>query len=133
MRKGPKGHRDGGKFQGSHTTVTEDACEVLDAAAAMPQVVKIILKAIANNGRRAGSPMRVKCVPVGNKDCLRVVIVKGGISQEAFVYVDRAESLASVAQRLGSFTDSKAGKRGKKVRRRRKGYRVPQKEIKEWD
>ena len=126
-----KGHRDGGKFHGSHTTVTEDACRVLDAAATMPQVIKIVLKAIENNHRRAGSPMRVKCVPVPKTACLRVVIVKGGTSQEAYVYVDRVESLSAVTRELESFTDSKAGKRGKKVRGRRKGYRVPQNEIKE--
>ncbi|MBI2989807.1 MAG: hypothetical protein HYY51_01280 [Candidatus Magasanikbacteria bacterium] len=124
-------HRDGGKYGGSHTTITEDACAVLDAAADMPEVIKIVLKAIGNDRRRAGSPLRVKCVPVPHTACLRVAIVKGGTSQEAFVYVDQVLSLAIVASRLESFTDSKAGKRGKRVRGRRKGYRVPPREIKE--
>lgn len=116
-------HRSGGKFDGSHTTVIKAALPVVDAAADHDSVKKIVLGLIESKRKGAGSPLRVKCIPLSDGIVgFEVVIAKGGAKQRVYIYVTSETALTEVKRLLESFTDKKAGQRGKNVRGSRKDY-----------
>lgn len=120
MAKSKRGHRAGGKFAGSHTTVIGEAGPVLDEAVADPAVTKIVNSIIESSSKGAGSPLRVKCIPLRDGICgFEVVVAKGGVTQRFYVYVSEKRFLRTLQEKLESFTDKKAGKRGKASRNNR--------------
>lgn len=121
-----KGHRSGGKFAGSHTTVIPESEAVLDELVRLDAVTKIVLGVITSSKKSsASSQLRTKCKPLKNGVCgLEVTVSKGGSTQNFFVYVSGDHFLRKVEKVVESFTDTSAGKRGKGTRGQKKRNHV---------
>ena len=116
----------GGKFGGKHTTATDDATPIIRAAKKMDAVRVIYLGKITNNRSRAGSVLRVKCVTLrAGITGLMVTVVKGGSTQKIRLLLHDKSQIPMVKKKLESMSDTRAGSRGKKVRRNRKGNYIP--------
>lgn len=87
-------HRSGGKFTGSHTTVTDVSEKVVDEAHNLPEVSKIVLGLIK---QKKCKKRRIKCeeIPAGWK-----VTVCGNVTiQEVYIYTS-PEGRGKVRQAL---------------------------------
>ena len=79
-------HRQGGKFTGSHTTVTEFAAKIVDEASKLSGVAKISLGIIEQTKNKK---RRIKCkeIPAGWE-----VTVYGNVTiQVIYIYVGEAD------------------------------------------
>lgn len=81
------GHVSGSKITQSHTTATEEAERVVKAAAALPEVSKIVLGVI-KPGLRSGR-LRLKFLPITGG--LRVEVRGVSSVQQVFVYTAEPE------------------------------------------
>jgi hypothetical protein len=81
-------HRQGGKFTGSHTTVTDASALVVDAAVKLPQVSKIGLGLIKNKKNRVRR-LAFREIPAGWE-----VTVCGNVSiHTVYIYTNDRESV----------------------------------------
>lgn len=121
MAKSRDEHRAGGKYAGSHSTIFSAAAKVMDATHNHSAVKKIVIDRIKSSVKGAGSPFRVKCLPLrGNGVGYEVAFSKGGVNQRCYVYVTDEGALNELKELIEGFSDKKAGKRGKKARKPRK-------------
>lgn len=75
------GHRSGGKFTGSHTTLIDATEKIVDRASELPEVTKIVLGIIKQigNGKRN---VKFTDIPAGLK-----LNIRGNTTiQEVFIY-----------------------------------------------
>jgi hypothetical protein len=76
--------RNGGKFNGSHTTLTATAAEIADIANASPEVYKISIGIIESGLRAVAGQKRLKIQIDGHHILLKV---RGNINhQELYIY-----------------------------------------------
>lgn len=76
--------RNGGKFNGSHTTLTATAVEIADIANASPDVYKISIGIIESGLRSVGGQKRLKIQIDGHHILLKI---RGNINhQEVYAY-----------------------------------------------
>lgn len=90
-----KNTRAGGKFTGSHGTMTELAARVADIASDCSCVRKIAIGLIQTSRGRGGASRRVKILVM--PWCLRLTVTANAAVQTLFVYGD---SLSAMVQKL---------------------------------
>jgi len=104
MSKGcKKGHRDGGKIGGRHTTVTETAGQIVDVLDRFPEVTCISLGVIEPTPGKSAGCRHMKVIP--HEGFLLLKIRGNGSVQELRVYSrdwqKTRSGLAEVAQQNG--------------------------------
>ena len=87
-----KNHRGGGKFTGSHTTLTDLSVLVADIVAAMPQVTKVAIGIISTGLPPAHGNRRVKIFDAEDGGYIRLVIRDNSAKQDLHVYVGSGQA-----------------------------------------
>lgn len=88
-------HRQGGKFTGSHTTVTQAAGLVADIAARSPLVHKIAIGVIVPG--KGGGARRIKITD--REHAMRLIVRGDGAIQELWIYSnDREQTKRIIAE-----------------------------------
>ena len=86
-----KNHRSGGKFTGSHTTLTDLSVVVADALAGLSYVAKIAIGMIGTGLPPAHGKRRVKLLADEENGYIRLVVRDNSSKQELHAYVDQAQ------------------------------------------
>lgn len=94
-------HRAGGKFSGSHSTITDTAAVVVDTAAKQTEVTKIVLGIIKAGIKSGQIRLTFKSVPVGWE-----IKVRGRISiQTLYIHTSNPEATKSKIEK--AFSDER--------------------------
>lgn len=82
------GHRAGGKFAGSHTTLIEETEKLVDKAVKMDEVTKVVLGPIKN---MKGLKLSLKFFEIGAG--WKIVVCGKSARQEIFLYTGEREKV----------------------------------------
>ena len=120
-----KKHKSGGKYTGSHTTVIQEALELLQLLEKSEEITKISNGVITNAGR-PGSPLRIAAKPLdANVHGLCVTVSKGAVHQTFRIYLSASAECTTWQERcieLGTQDSIKRGKNVRNIRQQKKDF-----------